>query len=481
MTRRLGLPLFFFGASLLQQCISTPLSDDRCESAKYADKSRVFVLTDISNEPDDQMSLVRFLTYSNEWDVQGIAAVTSTWLNDTTDAATIRQVIGAYGNVTGNLNKNVPKAGVYPSGAELLGKVVSGYPVYGLAALDKPPSDAAKALVSAVDATPKPLWVTIWGGAAVLAEALQYASKTRNTSAVDQFAKKLRVYAISDQDDAGPWIRKNFPTLFYIVSLHGFSVYNQATWSGISGDVLYSFDNGGPNTSLVTNEWLGKHIRNGPLGAEYPEFACIMEGDTPSILNLIPNGLSDPEHPEWGGWGGRYELLDASGRTGVFSNAVDLVEGANGNKFISSQATIWRWREAYQFDFAARMQWTVEGNSTRINHHPIVVVNDTCGPAALELDYVVGDTVTLDLSRSWDPDGDQLSFEWFHYRDVLQHIDGRWPVVSQNVTVTPMSTKGDIVEIAPLGNLTLHMILTVKDNRAMPLTTYRRVILNPMA
>ncbi len=24
-----------------------------------------------------------------------------------------------------------------------------------------------------------------------------------------------------------------------------------------------------------------------------------MEGDTPSFLNLIRNGLSDPEHPEW--------------------------------------------------------------------------------------------------------------------------------------------------------------------------------------
>ena len=31
-----------------------------------------------------------------------------------------------------------------------------------------------------------------------------------------------------------------------------------------------------------------------------------MEGDTPSFLNLINNGLSDHDHPDWGGWGGRY-------------------------------------------------------------------------------------------------------------------------------------------------------------------------------
>lgn len=34
-------------------------------------KERVFVLTDISNEPDDEESLVRFLVYANEYDVEG--------------------------------------------------------------------------------------------------------------------------------------------------------------------------------------------------------------------------------------------------------------------------------------------------------------------------------------------------------------------------------------------------------------------------
>ncbi len=35
---------------------------------------------------------------------------------------------------------------------------------------------------------------------------------------VDRLLSKLRVYTISDQDDSGAWMRKNFPTLFYIVS-----------------------------------------------------------------------------------------------------------------------------------------------------------------------------------------------------------------------------------------------------------------------
>ena len=42
-------------------------------------KPRVLVLTDIGNEPDDQMSLTRFLLYSNEFDIEGLVATTSTW------------------------------------------------------------------------------------------------------------------------------------------------------------------------------------------------------------------------------------------------------------------------------------------------------------------------------------------------------------------------------------------------------------------
>ena len=40
-------------------------------------RARVVVMTNIANEPDDQMSLVRFLLYSNQWDVEGLVATTS--------------------------------------------------------------------------------------------------------------------------------------------------------------------------------------------------------------------------------------------------------------------------------------------------------------------------------------------------------------------------------------------------------------------
>lgn len=48
-----------------------------CGSLLAADKPRVLVLTDIENEPDDAMSMVRFLAYSNQWDVEGLVATIS--------------------------------------------------------------------------------------------------------------------------------------------------------------------------------------------------------------------------------------------------------------------------------------------------------------------------------------------------------------------------------------------------------------------
>jgi hypothetical protein len=266
----------------------------------FTGKPRVVVISDIGNEPDDQMSFVRLLMYSNEFDIEAMIATTSTWQREKTHPETMRELIDAYGEVRANL---VLHAKGWPEAAELKNHVFTGQSAYGMAAVGAgKSSEGAKAIARAVEGEDaRPLWVCIWGGAGTLAQALMDLKAGHSTEELAKLVAKLRVYSISDQDDAGPWIRKEFPELFYIVSpsTPTSAEYASATWTGISGDRYYR--NGeGADATTVTNEWLDENIRSkGPLGKKYPKFMFIMEGDTPSFLGLIDNGLNAYRRPDW--------------------------------------------------------------------------------------------------------------------------------------------------------------------------------------
>ena len=88
--------------------------------AENHEKPRVIVLTDIENEPDDAMSLVRFLTYSNQWDVEGLIATTSVHQKRELATWRIKEIVEAYGKVQPNLLKH--ESG-YPTSKYLLSVV----------------------------------------------------------------------------------------------------------------------------------------------------------------------------------------------------------------------------------------------------------------------------------------------------------------------------------------------------------------------
>ena len=274
--------------------------------AQTFEKARVVILTDIENEPDDAESLVRLMVYSNHFDLEGLIATTSTHLRNKTAEWRIREIVDAYGKVRDKLLLHEPG---FPTADYLRSIIKKGIPRYGLEGVGpEMDSEGSEWLIQAVDRDdPRPLWVPVWGGPNVLAQALWKVRQTRTPAELARFVAKIRVYTISDQDDSGYWLRKEFPDLFYIVSPGG--NYRHATWSGISGEPWYHFASGA-DTSLVRNRWLREHIRenHGPLGAEYPAVEYAMEGDTPSFLSLINNGLNAPERPDYGGWGGRYYL-----------------------------------------------------------------------------------------------------------------------------------------------------------------------------
>jgi hypothetical protein len=451
-------------------------------------RARLLVLTDIEADPDDTQSLVRLLLYSNEIDLEGLVATTSIHMRGEIHPDSIRQVIDAYDKVRTNLLLHAPG---YPTTAKLRSLVVEGQPMYGMAAVGKGKDTAGSGLIlrALESRDPRPLWVTAWGGPNTLAQALFTLRETRGADATAKLIEKLRVYTISDQDDSGAWMRREFPNLFYVVSPGG---YAAGTWTGIHFVVPGLGDH--PINQTISNRWLAENIQqdHGPLGAAYPDVAYAMEGDTPAYLALIPNGLNAPDHMDWGGWGGRYELylppmqqLDAKGFTGgvpvdpetraIWTNAIDRVtpdvQAEHGRAtrpgdktFLGYRETIWRWRAAIQNDFAARMDWTIQPLAGA-NHPPVPRLKH-----GNSLTVRAGTRVVMDAGGTTDPDGDSLSYRWYHYPEP-----GTWK------TTIPMEAADNLyrrVFVAPAVTKreTAHFILEVTDKGIPPLTRYQRVI-----
>ncbi|PKS08797.1 hypothetical protein jhhlp_003406 [Lomentospora prolificans] len=460
-------------------------------------KPRVFVTSDISNEPDDAESLVRLLLYSNELDIQGLVPCTSTWMRRNVHPEDMHAIVDAFAVIRDNLNAHVHPDNQYPTADHLRSVIQDGPALYGKEALEPgvPLSPGAKLLVDKLDASDEPLWVLSWGGANVLAQALHHVAQSRSKDEATRLRAKLRVYTISDQDDTGLWIRVTFPDVFYICSVHGWNEYGEAAWVGIAGDLLFPLDQGAPDKTKITREWLKEHIQIGPYGKAYPDYAFIMEGDTPTFLYLIQNGLGSPENPHWGSWGGRYVLTDLGGAARHYGDARDKVVGVGGQQVNSNKATIWRWRDAYQNDFAARMQWTLTADRSKANHAPVVIVNGgSAGPEPVVIEAEAGSQVTLDASATYDPDGDHLTFSWWQYEEpsksqTLVH----WPAVPR-LEVRPTNEQKSVVKVTmPTADKcavdilngvaletgqALHLILEVKDNgKPHPMITYKRVVL----
>ena len=235
----------------------------------YQAKPRVFVLTDIGNEPDDQMSLTRFLLYSNEMNVEGLVATTSTWQREKVHTDMIDLVLGHYGDVQPNLLKH---AKGFPTLSQLKTVVAPGLAGYGLAATGEGKNTAGSdLLVSAIEKSTDPnhpLFINLWGGANTLAQALKDLGVKHPASQVTALTRNLVVYSISDQDDAGFWIRQHYPDITYIVdpSSQNGDDYARATWTGISGDKYYR-NAPGADFTTVSQHWLDEHIRSkGPMG-----------------------------------------------------------------------------------------------------------------------------------------------------------------------------------------------------------------------
>jgi len=453
---------------------------------KESQEHRVIILTDIEADPDDTQSLIRLFLYANQIDIKGLIATTSCWHKAEVNPNSIMKVIKAYGKVQPNLTKH---ENGFPKAKTLLQLVKSGLPKYGMLGVgDGNDSEGSNWIIKELEKNDdRPLWISVWGGVNTLAQALHTIESTRDKEETKRLIAKLRVYTISDQDDSGIWIRNKFPDLFYIVSPGDH--YGSATWIAINS-VIDNIDN-----KTISNTWLAQNIQqgHGPLGAAYPDVAWGVEGDTPAFLSLIPNGLNVAENPAWGGWGGRYALYkpdfienkEGSSGSGVpyepetraiwtdtkdsytpyipkqFGRTVKSHETA----FKSNKATLWRWRDDFQNDFAARIDWSTQPYR-KANHPPVPMLDH---PERVTVKSAEG--FQLSASTSYDPDGDNLSFLWFQYPEVGSY--------KQAIKLGPPENAHAIYGTAPEVEKeeTIHIILRVTDKGEPQLSRYKRIIL----
>ncbi|MBN2713056.1 MAG: DUF1593 domain-containing protein [Planctomycetes bacterium] len=423
-----------------------------------SDKPRLVVLTDIGGDPDDQQSMTRLMTYSNEFDIEGMIASSQMGHGAVTAPELIKQIINSYGQIRGNL---VNHTADYPTKDYLLSVVKSGNPNFGTSYIGAGKDTAgSNHIISVVDRTDsRPVNIAVWGGTTDLAQALWRVRNDRTSTHLATFIAKLKVHAIADQDNTGPWIRTNFPTLFYIKN------------GGVSSttDVFRGMYQGG-STTTCSQTWVDTNIKNnhGALGAEYPNTGiwappenCMKEGDTPSWFYFLPKGINDSEKPGFGCWGGRFK--ESSGDNNHWQDTSDTYGGET-----YPRATVWRWRAAFNADFQARMDWCKTSSYSGANHNPVAVLNGDAGKGIIYINATAGSTVPLSANGSSDPDGNTLSYKWWQYTDADS--------CSAAVSIFNSTSKNASFIMPDEPGKTVHIILEIKDNGSPNLYSFRRLV-----
>jgi hypothetical protein len=342
----------------------SPANQSQKAPASAAYRPRVLVLSDFPpldvipggaghgpaekrSDPDDVQSMVRFLMYANEFDVEGLVASAGTFAN-IARKQNILDILNRYDLVDDTLRQ---QDGRYPTAEQLRGMTWQGRDhTWGKAADEiigeARDSEASEAIIRVLDrADPRPVWVCVWGGSCELAQALWKVKKTRSPQEVDRILGALRVFMIglgdkSGQDGSGQWMLDQFPGLFVIVS--------KTTYVGMFG----------MSSPFGNLDWIYANIRegHGPLGAVYPRSGFnpnspgVQEGDTPSFMYLYSavRGMNDPERPDQESWGGHY-VQPNPGRRHWFDGP--------GPRSVS------KWFPDMQKDFARRMKWCLSSDS----------------------------------------------------------------------------------------------------------------------
>lgn len=345
---------------------------------------RVVVMTD--GETDDRCSMVHLLLYSDEMEVDAIIQSNScNQRHGWSSQPWLSGQIDAYAKVYPNLKVHDPN---YPTPDYLrsvcfvgdenpdhvcLDQMMQRTLIPGATPVidpadwpDTPGSDRIVELLLEDD--PRPVYMAAWGGMNTAAKAFQKL-KTKYPDQYDRAISKAVLYGIWYQDAGGTYIEHCHPGATILLNHHFSGSWDYGT--------MTSSDN------IVT-----KYMHNGEnlLGACYTQ-KFISEGDTPSFLYSLQNGLRSYEDPTYGGWGGRFYKVEGFDHVYRDTGFGDLRE----------------WIESAMHDFETRLKWCVTPKREDANHAPVLKVE---GP--LDMTVKSGETITLRVEAE---DNDPMNFE----------------------------------------------------------------------
>lgn len=459
---------------MLLCCVSITAQTGREIGAQVGEKPRLVVLTDIAPgniEPDDMESMVRLMTYADQVEIEGLIT-TIGWNCDPYPAEwadSLQRVIDAYEHDLPNLMKRShqngfltlagesgkQKIGYWPSADYLRSRVAMGSRRAGIGVIGADNRSAGSDLIIRLvdEDDDRPLWIAAWGGANTLAQALWQIKQERSAEEVKAFLNKLRIYTITDQDmvyamrmnraySSHQWMRRDFADDLLFI-------WDESAW-------LSQNELGSKNWQQYATMIQGK----GDLGKAYPTYKYGVEGDTPSWLNILPNGLHNPSAPRQVGWAGCFRRdLCADSLTIAWTNWREPQKG------ISRQYEERFYPDIFN-DFAARMEWAGTGQG---NINPVVVVNGDNTLAPISMEATCGQTVVLDASASYDPDGDTLSYRWWLQSDI-----GNCP---QDIKLAQQDAHASLEIPKNAAGAEIHLVCEVHDNGRIPLVSYRRIII----
>ena len=455
---------------LVLSCVSLKMDAQKAEL-----KPRLVVCTDIGApdvEPDDMESAVRLMAYADQFEIEGIFTTVG-WNCDPYPqewADYLRKVMDAYEKDVKKLmarsgqkkfaslakENGKQQIGYWPSPEYIRGRAMMGSTRGGIKVVgegnDSPGSNLLIRLADEPDE--RPIWVAAWGGANTLAQAIWRVKQTRTPEQVRQFVRKFRIYTITDQD------------MQYSMRMN--RAYSSHQWlrQEFQNDLKFIWDEGTWQLQCdLGKEYWEEHEKyiqgKGALGAEYPKYKWGVEGDTPSFLYVMPNGLSDPEDPMQVNWGGYHQF-------GLCPDSLTYAWTSWEQPTYNTTRDYKRYFYPDELnDFKARMQWADEGWG---NTNPHVIVNGKKGISIIHIQAKAGTQVRLDASRSYDSEGDALSFLWWQQKEAGLDHQPLSILVSESSVATVQIPQG-------AQGKTFHFICEVHDNGPFHLVAYRRVII----